>query len=139
MTDSTKLYIWRIDNSSFTIITGSPFSLASTTPKGLTFSPDGRYLAVGGASADNIQLYKIDANDTFTALALPTGWSNNASNSGTGFAFAPDSSWVAMITTNTALPAAVFRRTSATTFEYVSAGLPGLPTTLPGSSVAFIH
>jgi len=144
-TSSANIYLWRVlGNGTFVALTTiSP--AASTGLTGVTFSPDGRYFAVGRVETPYVIIYKIDENDTFTALTAPTGVP--ASSTGIGFAFSKDSNYLVMVTANTTNPAILFQKTAASSFQYMSYPFPiGVSPTTPfdskvtggsGVSVAF--
>lgn len=144
-TSSANIYLWRVlSNGSFVALTTiSP--AASTGLTGITFSPDGRYFVVGRAETPYLIIYKIDPNDTFTALTAPTGLPT--ASTGTGFAFSADSNYLVMLTANTSYPALMFKKTSVNSFVYLSFPFPvgaspttpldNILTTSAGSAVAF--
>lgn len=135
--------IWRIDTNSatdtFTSITAPTGCNAVGSVGALTFSPDGKYLAHGGGSTsgDNVCIYKINAADTFTQATL-SGWSNNTGYIPVAMSFSPDSRFLVVAINSTAIPLAIFTRTDATTFKYMS-GLSSditIPAAVPALSVA---
>ena len=145
-TSSANIYLWRVlANGSFVALTTiSP--VASTALTGITFSPDGLYFAVGRAETPYLIIYKIDPNDTFTALTAPTGVP--VASTGTGFAFSKDSNYLIMLTADTDYPALAFQKTSVSSFKYMTYPFPvGAPTSplddiLPvsvGAAAAFIR
>lgn len=132
-----KLYLWSLDDGNTTQLASSPITMTGVdTPAGVTFSPDGGYLAVGGGatSGDNVIIYRIDSG-TFTRLSTPSSWSNSTSNAGKVFAFSHDSQYLVMGTSNAALPVAIFRQTGAQGYRY--AGAPDSVPAAAAKSVAF--
>ncbi len=118
-TSSANIYLWRVlNNGAFLAITTlTPAGSSALT--GVTFSPDGRYMVVGRAETPYLIIYKIDPNDTFTALAAPTGVP--AASTGLGFSFSSDSNYLAMVTANTSHPVLLFNRTAANSYKYMAA------------------
>lgn len=141
VTSGSNIYGWRVTaynksaNTTLTAFTTNPISdTPSAAPINVVaFSPNSQYLALGGTSSRNIILYHIDRTGTFTEIANPTGWTDSASNIPTQISFSADSNYLAFTTSNTSLPVAMFRRTSATTFEYQSLPAP-LETTVSGAT-----
>lgn len=128
-TSSANIYLWRaMSNDTFVALTTiSPAGSSGIT--GITFSPDGRYFVVGRVESPYLIIYKIDANDTFTALTAPTGVP--AASTGIGFAFSKDSNYLVMITADTTYPAILFQKSSASSYTYKPYPFPvgGSPTT----------
>jgi len=118
-TSSANIYLWRVlNNGTFLAITTlTPGGSSGLT--GVTFSPDGRYMAVGRVETPYLIIYKIDPNDTFTALTAPTGVP--AASTGLGFSFSSDSNYLAMVTANTSYPILMFNRTAANSYKYMAA------------------
>lgn len=133
-TSDSNIYLWRVlSNGTFVALsTISPASSSGLT--GATFSPDGRYFAVGRVESPYLLIYKIDANDTFTALTVPTGVP--AASTGVSFAFSKDSNYLVMMTANTTYPVLLFQKTSAITYKYISYPFPvGASPTRPFDSM----
>lgn len=119
-TSSTSIYLWRVlENGAFAALTTIDLSATVTNLSGITFSPDGRYFAVGKAQTPYLIIYKIDANDTFTALPDPSGPTAYPTvSTGTAFAFSKDSNYLVMITADTTYPAMLFQKNSVTSYIY---------------------
>jgi type II secretory pathway pseudopilin PulG len=135
-----RIYLWSI-NSSASITSLPTISITgNTVPKGITFSPDGKYMAVGGV-AENMVIYKIDANDAFTRLTAPTGWLSAAGTAGINFAFSRDSNYVIMATADEQKSLVLFRQVDALHYKYVN--IPNVPGTggpyTNGVTVQFAH
>lgn len=135
-TSDSNIYLWRVLDSKTAPFSALPtISPASSTGlTGITFSPDGRYLAVGRIESPYLIIYKIDANDTFTALTAPAGVP--ASSTGVKFAFSKDSNYLVMVTGSTVRPLFLFQKASASSFQYISYPFPvGVAPTTPFDSV----
>jgi prepilin-type N-terminal cleavage/methylation domain-containing protein len=134
-TPAPGIYVWRID-------VGPTFNLRpridianNDTPYGLTFSPDGKYFAVGGTSGANVMIYKIDAGDSFSRLDLPTGWTNSVDTPGIAFSFSRNSNYLVMGTPSSLKPLALFRQVSSR--EYKQLAAPAEIQPYPAVSVRF--
>jgi len=133
------IYVWAI-----TSLDGfsAPSTLTLTNennPAAVTFSPDGKYMVVGGKDGnDNMIVYGISATGTFSQLAAPSSWTSTADTAGIGFAFSSDSSYLVMATSSTTHPLVLFRQYSAQSYKY--AGDPDqAPSSVAATSVSFNH
>jgi prepilin-type N-terminal cleavage/methylation domain-containing protein len=127
--------IWEIDTGPTFNVKPDITITSNDTPYALTFSPDGRYFALGGTSGDNVMIYRIDGASTFTRLNKPTNWTNSSDTAGLSFAFSRDSRYLVMGTASSVKPIVVFRQVSAQ--EYKLLGSPTEIQSYPAISVGF--
>lgn len=119
---NSTLYLWKLNDGVGITALPNVTLTGNTSPNGLTFSADGKYLAVGGPAAKNLMIYKIEAGEppVFTLLADPPApWSSTAGKAGLSFAFSKDSRYLAMMTADDTAPLVLFRQSSATTYRYI--------------------
>ena len=92
LTSSPYLYIYKRDGDTFTKL-DNPASLPSAGMQVTEWSPDGRYLAVGGGTGGSLlAIYERDG-DTFTKLSDPADMPPGAVN---GMSFSSDGKYLAI-------------------------------------------
>lgn len=136
-TPAPSIYMWRFDAGPVFTVLPTLAIAGDDTPYGITFSPDGKYFVVGGTNGDNLVIYKIDSADSFTRLAMPTGWANSSDTPGISFSFSKDSRYLVMGTPSSSKPVVLFRQISAKQYKYLT--VPDKIQPYPALSVRFNH
>ena len=115
--------IYSRSGTSFTRLS-NPGTLPTNIVLGVSWSPDGRFLACAHPTSPYITIYEVTAGPTFTKISDPA---TNPGSQAYGCAFSPDGAFLAVSTLNS--PYITIYQISGTTFTKVAN-----PATLPPSA-----